>query len=208
MNKKGAWVATLTVAFLFVYLFSTSMLMKRSVGDVKVEDTGKLSGIAINLNLKEEEIRFFLEKAFEYSAFNALKDLGADGGTSKKLNCEKIDGHVIWRGDCYFDITSMEDVFFERFEQKFNDYAKENNLKINSQHDYDSEGKFFLKTNGIIELQEEGIRYGFEPGIIFYPEYNFNIYADILRKVNDCLKKEREKGSARNNLFEDCRDDK
>ncbi|MBI2105348.1 hypothetical protein HYT56_00755 [Candidatus Woesearchaeota archaeon] len=207
MNKKGAWVASLTVVFLFVYLFSSSMLMKRSIGDVKIEDTGKIFGIAINLTLEEEETKFFLEKAFEYSAFNALKELGIDGGTLKENNCERINEHVIWQKDCFFS-DKFEQNFFSRFNENFFSYINKIGHEINTESDHDEKGKFFLKTNGMIKLENENVKYGFEPNINFYPEYDFGEYARVLRMANECLKKEKEKGPARNNLFEECRDDK
>ena len=169
---------------------------------------GEIPKTVINITLDEEEIELFLEKAMEYSSFNALKQLGDDGGILKEQNCERINGYVIWKGDCLFS-DKIELNFFERFSVLFDNYLKERGLgKVTAEWKIDENNKLILKTKGIVELEYEGIKYGFEPDSKYVLDYRFGDYNEILGKVNECIKKEGLKGLSRNNLFEDCRNDK
>ena len=209
MNKKGSFfLATFTVAAVFVFIVFVNMNKERILEESNLVNIGKLPGVAINATLDEEEIKLFLDKSIEYASFNALLKLGEDGGILKEQNCERINGYVIWKDDCYF-YDKLEENFFARFKVLFDDYMKSYGLeKINSEWRIDENNKLIIEIKGMIELEYEGARYGFEPDNKYSLDYNFGSYNEILGKANECIRDEELKGISRNNLFEKCRDDK
>ncbi len=209
MNKKGSFfLATFTVAAVFVFIVFVNMNKERILEESNLVNIGKLPGVAINATLDEEEIKLFLDKSIEYASFNALLKLGEDGGILKEQNCERINGYVIWKDDCYF-YDKLEENFFDRFKVLFDDYMKSYGLeKINSEWRIDENNKLIIEIKGMIELEYEGARYGFEPDNKYSLDYNFGSYNEILGKANECIRDEELKGISRNNLFEKCRDDK
>lgn len=209
MNKKGSFfLATFTVLAFFVFVVFVNMNKEKFLSENRITDVGKFPEISINATLDEEEIEFFLEKAMEYSSFNVLLRLGEEGGTLKDQNCEEINGYVIWRDDCFFS-DKLEENFFERFKLLFDGYVKEYGLNsVDTEWKIDENGELVIEPNNLIEVQYEEMRYGFEPDTKYILNYNFDDYSEILRKAKECIRDEELKGTGRNNLFEDCRDDK
>ncbi len=209
MNKRGSFfLATLTVVAIFAFIVFVSMNREKILKESKTTGVGEIPETVINLTLDEEEIELFLERSMEYASLNALKELGDDGGTLKEQNCERVNRHVIWKNNCIFS-DNLEEDFFERFEVLFNSYLKVYNLnEINVEWRIDEDNNLIIETKGLVELEYKAVRYGFEPDSKYVLDYNFESYNEILRRANECIKDEELKGVSRNNLFEDCRNDK
>lgn len=201
-------MAFFTVIAVFVFIVFVNMNKEKILNETKIVDVGKFSEISINATLDEEEIELFLDTSMEYASFNALLKLGDDGGTLKDQNCEKINGYVIWNDDCFFS-DNLEQNFFDRFKDLFDSYVMEYGLdEINAEWKIDENGNLIIELNGIIELRYENVRYGFEPDSEYTLNYDFSNYNEVLRKAKECVRDEELKESGRNNLFEDCRNDK
>lgn len=209
MDRKGSvFLAFLTVVAIFAFIVFVSMNKEKVLKESKIADIGEVSETVINITLDEEEIELFLEKSMEYASFNALKKLGENGGTLKEQNCEKVNGYVIWKNNCIFP-DNLEENFFERFGILFDRYLKEYGLNgISTEWKIDKNNNLVLETKGLVELKYEMARYGFEPNSKYILDYNFGNYNEILRRANECIKEEELKGISRNNLFENCRNDK
>ena len=208
MDKKGLYLATFTVIIMISFVIGLSIKKGYEFEKNKIVETGKIPDAALYFSLSEEETKLFVQKSVEYSSFNALKQLGNNGGILKNQNCEKIDGHVIWKDKCYFS-DNLQGNFFDRFAGIFDEYTKEYGLdEITSEWKIDENNKLAIETKGIEELEYKNIKYGFELNNRYSLDYDFNDYTEILKKANECIKDEENKGIARNNLFEKCRDDK
>lgn len=209
MNRRGSFfLATLTVVAVFVFIVFISMNKEKILKENKIVDIGESSESVINITLEQENIELFLDKAMEYASFNALKELGNDGGTLKDQNCERMNGYIIWKGDCYFS-DKLEENFFERFKVLFDGYVKEYGLNlIDAEWRIGENADFIIELNGMIELEQGGIGYGFELDNKYPLDYGLGIYNEVLGKANECIRDEELKGIGRNNLFEDCRNDK
>ena len=208
MDKRGAVFAVLTVIIMIGVVIGARVYKSRVVNEEGFDKIGNIPEVVMTFALEEEEIKLFIQKVVEYSSFNALKNLGDEGGVLKEQNCEKIKEHVIWKDNCYFS-DNLQENFFERFKESFDEYVKEFGInKIDIEWKIDENNRLIIKTKGIIELEHKGVKYGFEPDNESILNYNFNDYPEILGKANECIRKEVEKGIARNNLFEDCKNDK
>ena len=149
-----------------------------------------------------------MDKTVEYSSFNSLRKLGDEGGILIRQNCERINGHVVWKGDCFFS-DNLQENFFGRFKSLFEDYVKGYGLdKISADWRIDENNNFIVEIKDIIELKDENLRYGFELDTKYNLDYDFSDYNKILSKANDCIRDEEDKGVTRNNLFESCKNDK
>ncbi len=208
MNNRGALFATLTMIIMIIFVISINARKTQILEETKIVETGKIPDIAIYFSIEEETMKFFIEKSMEYASFNALKKMGEEGGILKEQKCEKVNEYVIWKDDCYFS-DNLEENFFSRFEEFFNNYLKEYGAsKVNTDWEIDENNKFVIEADGIIELEYKGVKYGFEPDIKSVLDYDFSYYTEILRKAKECLRDEELKGITRNNLFEKCRNDK
>jgi len=209
MNRKGSFfLAFFTVVAVFVFIVFVNMNKEKILNETKIVNVGKFSEVSINATLDEEEIELFLYTSMEYASFNALLKLGNDGGTLKEQNCEGISEHVIWKDNCFFS-DNLEENFFDRFKDLFDGYVKEYRLdEVNIEWKIDEDGNLVVEPDGLIELGYENVRYGFEPDSEYALDYDFSDYNKILSKANDCIKDEEDKGVTRNNLFENCRNDK
>ena len=209
MNNRGTFfLAFFTVVAVFVFVIFVSMNKERILEKTKIVDVGKNPERIINFTLDEENIKFFLDKAVEYASFNALRKLGDEGGILTGQNCERINEHVIWKGDCFFS-DNLQENFFSRFKIFFDDYIKAYSLdKISADWRIDENNNFVIEVKDVVELKDENLRYGFEPDTVYDLDYDFSDYNKILSKANDCVRDEEDKGVTRNNLFEDCRNDK
>ena len=208
MDKKGLYLATFTVIIMISFVIGLSIKKGYELEKNKIVETGKIPDAALYFSLSEEETKLFINKTVEYSSFNALKKLGNDGGILNNQNCERINGYAIWKDKCYFS-DNLQGNFFDRFAGIFDEYTKEYGLdEITSEWKIDENNKLAIETKGIEELEYKNIKYGFELNNRYSLDYDFNDYTEILKKTNECLRVEMEKGAARNNLFEDCRNDK
>lgn len=202
------YLATFSVLIMIVFVIGFSIKKSYDLEKNKIIETGKIPDAVLYFSLSEEETKLFVQKSVEYSSFNAIKQLGDDGGILKNQNCEKINGYVIWKDKCYFS-DNLQGNFFERFTEIFDEYANEYGLsEINSEWRIDENNKLAIETKGREELEYKNIKYGFEIDRKYLLDYDFNVYTEILKKANECIKDEESKGASRNNLFEKCRNDK
>jgi hypothetical protein len=204
MNKRGVWVATLSVLFLLIFMFSVSMLKGKRFEESRVVESGEIPSANIGFAIEEAKRGFILDKMMEVVSFKALNELGESGGVLDP-GCEKIKGHVIWKDECLFS-EDLQESFFGRFQIRFGEYLSEYGwgLEVNKILGE----KMVLRTSGLMVLESKGSRYGFEPRKEHILEYDFEDYRTLWIRARACVEEEDLEGVFRNDLFEDCRKDK
>ena len=202
MNKKGAYFAVLTVIVMIAFLILSGIYKEKVLESNKIITTGKTSENIINLTLKEEEIKFFIDKSMEYASYRALNTLADNGGHKTSEGCNKVQNLVVWQNDCIFP-DNLEEEFFDAFKLNIQDKLQGLNLRLSM--NVDQNKKLFVTAQGLATIDYGDGKYGFELDEKKYVDYDLDNYNKILTMALGCVEKEKQKGSARNDLFEDCR---
>ncbi len=199
MNKKGIFSPTLLVILLIVMGYSYYVLVINEVKDIELtKGIGWVQSEIIDVYQEAEKISFYIDQSAKQSVYNAIYDLGENGGFFG-VGCGKTkEGYIIWRSKgkakCYPFEFKRDFTFY--FKNNLNNLFKFYQERKFLEDNYDTvlkEGKIvgsakthfnLTKSKIIDDVTSDYITYSFDPSFEVFLNYNFSDYETIKNKMD------------------------
>ncbi len=130
MNKKGMYLATLSILVVFMMIMGYKILSQKQEIKINAGNIGKSSISILNGNIDGEKLKFYIEKSIEVSKNLALEKTKLNGGVYDKTNCQINGEYVVLTENC--DYSNPENSFYNYFKDNFTSILKKYNEEYSS----------------------------------------------------------------------------
>ena len=184
MNKKGIFAPTLVILTLIVFTHAVYVLIIQNPSGEAKELIGYYVVNLSNKFYEGDAALFAIKDSAKISIFNALKELGENGGFVEPPDvCRKIKGYVVWDVSCDPTITGgLEGNYTSFFNKSFNKYLINHGFENFYSYDLVADDSGFnvsVTARKNLVFKDDVIEYKLNTSFKREMDYNLLIYKEI-----------------------------